>query len=111
MKILFHSLGKKVANRKKSTCINIERDWDKSSNEKKNKQKKGCKSFFRLLWVNETLTDRSVCDVNETADYIAHLIFMTKTLVGTTMYFDHLIFTITFKYSFFLSDFLKINNV
>lgn len=34
-----------------------------------------CRSNY---WKNWSLTDRSVCDVNETSNYVAHLISVTK---------------------------------
>lgn len=51
---------------------------------------------IELFWIYfwENLTDRSVRDVNETSNNVAHLIFVTKWLVGTGVYFSYLTFTI-----------------
>lgn len=61
--------------------------------------------LYRLL-ENRALTDRSVRDVNETANYVAHLIFVTKRLAGTTVYFGHLII---FYYDLIYSTFGRLN--
>lgn len=75
------------------------RDKDNSSDEKTQKKKKNGGPLYRLLGKYGTLTDRSVRDVNETSNYVAHLISVTKRLVGTGVYFGHLTFTIGINYS------------
>lgn len=72
------------------------RDRDNSSDEK-TREKKWCVYTYRrplrsANLGNGTLTDRSVCHVNETSNYVAHLIFVTKWLVGASVHFSHLTF-------------------
>lgn len=61
---------------------NIDRDKDRNNSRKRKKKKKRkmIDLQIELFWIYfwENLTDRSVRDVNETSNNVAHLIFVTK---------------------------------
>lgn len=60
---------------------NIDRDKDRNSRKRKKKKKRKMIDLqIELFWIYfwENLTDRSVRDVNETSNNVAHLIFVTK---------------------------------